>query len=206
MDKPKISILISAYNAEKYLAECIQSVLNQNYDSYELIIVNDGSTDGTLDICKNYEETNSHVRVFSWENKGLILARRKGIELSCGEYILFLDADDCYEKNAFDNINVLLKDNPDVVVFRFNFWYGEEDYKPSKILETEIYTSLKDKQLFFEKFIGNYEYNHLWSKVIKRELLIKDNFDYEKLKDIRLGEDLLQSIQIYALAKKNNCF
>ena len=95
MDKPKISILISAYNAEKYLAECIQSVLNQNYDSYELIIVNDGSTDGTLDICKNYEETNSHVRVFSWENKGLILARRKGIELSCGEYILFLDADDC---------------------------------------------------------------------------------------------------------------
>ncbi len=88
------------------------------------------------------------------------------------------------------------------MVFRFNFWYGEEDYKPSKILETEIYTSLKDKQLFFEKFIGNYEYNHLWSKVIKRELLIKDNFDYEKLKDIRLGEDLLQSIQIYALAKK----
>ena len=53
MDKPKISILISAYNAEKYLAECIQSVLNQNYDSYDLIIVNDGSTDGTLDICKN---------------------------------------------------------------------------------------------------------------------------------------------------------
>ena len=153
MDKPKISILISAYNAEKYLAECIQSVLNQNYDSYELIIVNDGSTDGTLDICKNYEETNSHVRVFSWENKGLILARRKGIELSCGEYILFLDADDCYEKNAFDNINVLLKDNPDVVVFRFNFWYGEEDYKPSKILETEIYTSLKDKQLFFENLL-----------------------------------------------------
>ena len=202
MDKPKISILISAYNAEKYLAECIQSVLNQNYDSYELIIVNDGSTDGTLDICKNYEETNSHVRVFSWENKGLILARRKGIELSRGEYILFLDADDCYEKDAFNNINMLLEDNPDVVVFRFNFWHGEEDYKPSKILETEIYTSLKDKQLFFEKFIGNYEYNHLWSKVIKRELLIKDNFDYEKLKDIRLGEYLLKSIQIYALAKK----
>ena len=108
MDKPKISILISAYNAEKYLAECIQSVLNQNYDSYELIIVNDGSTDGTLDICKNYEETNSHVRVFSWENKGLILARRKGIELSRGEYILFLDADDCYEKDAFNNINMHL--------------------------------------------------------------------------------------------------
>ena len=58
MDKPKISILISAYNAEKYLAECIQSVLNQNYDSYELIIVNDGSTDGTLDICKSYRVEN----------------------------------------------------------------------------------------------------------------------------------------------------
>lgn len=97
MKAPKLSVLIAAYNAEQYLDECIQSVLNQKYSDYEIIIIDDGSTDSTYDICKKYASQSKKIKVHSWENHGLILARRKAIDLASGEYVLFLDADDAYK-------------------------------------------------------------------------------------------------------------
>lgn len=201
MKKPKISILISAYNAENYLEECIQSVLKQDYEDYELIIVDDGSTDSTLKICRAYEKLDSKIKVYSWENHGLILARRKGVELSNGEYILFLDADDLFTNDALSTVSSAIVDGPDVVVFRFKFMYGSGMTKESPILGPKVYTKL-DRREFFYEFIKHYEYNHMWSKAIKRELLINDSYNYQKLRHIKLGEDLLQSIHVYGSAEQ----
>lgn len=201
MKNPKLSILVAAYNAEKYLDACIQSVLSQNYRDYELIIVNDGSNDRTESICQKFALMDKRVKVFSWENHGLILARRKGVEIATGDYILFLDADDMYVKDALSFIVAELTEEIDVLIYRFQFIYdATNEIAESGMKEKRIYNE-QEKEALFLGFINNYEFNHMWSKVIRRKLLLKDKFDYTKVKDIRLGEDLLQSIFIYDLAK-----
>lgn len=92
MNKNKISIILSVYNEEKYIKEAIDSVLNQSLKDFELIIINDGSTDKTLNIINSYSD--KRIKVFTQENKGLGASRNKGIELASGEYIMFLDGDD----------------------------------------------------------------------------------------------------------------
>lgn len=201
MSSPKLSVLIAAYNAEKYLDECIQSILVQKYEDYEVIIVNDGSTDSTYDICLKYAAMCDKIKVVSWENHGLILSRRKALSESTGEYVLFLDADDAYKDNAFEEISSDLSGDEDVIIYRFEFLYENGTRKESDNLPIKYYSDADRCQLF-EDFISNYEYNHMWSKVMRRDLLVSDPYDYNALKSIKLGEDLLQSINVYGNAKK----
>lgn len=201
MSSPKFSVLIAAYNAEKYLDECIQSILVQKYQDYEVIIVNDGSTDSTYDICQKYAAMCGKIKVFSWENHGLILSRRKALSESTGEYVLFLDADDAYKDNAFEEISSDLSGDEDVIIYRFEFLYENGTRKESNNLQIKYYSDADRCQLF-EDFISNYEYNHMWSKVMRRDLLVSDPYNYNALKSIKLGEDLLQSINVYGNAKK----
>ena len=93
MKKPVFSIIIPVYNVEKYVKRCIESVINQDFEDYEIILVNDGSTDSSLEICKQYTN-NSHVTIISKENEGPSSARNCGMQCSCGKYIVFLDSDD----------------------------------------------------------------------------------------------------------------
>lgn len=201
MKAPKLSVLIAAYNAEQYLDECIQSVLNQKYSDYEIIIIDDGSTDSTYDICKKYASQSKKIKVHSWENHGLILARRKAIDLASGEYVLFLDADDAYKANAFEEIVKDIQDNADVIIYRFEFFYENGTRKESKKFRYTEYLP-NDKNRLFRDFILNYEYNHMWSKVMRREILLSDTYNYNIFKSIKLGEDLLQSIQVYGNSER----
>ena len=118
----KFSILIPAYNAEIFIAESIMSVMNQTYPNWEMIIVNDGSTDNTLDILREYETIDKRIKVINQENKGPLLAREAGIDISTGDYLMFLDADDYYELNALELINNEIKiNNPDLLLFGMNY-------------------------------------------------------------------------------------
>ncbi len=94
-----ISIIVPVYNAEKYLNRCIESVLNQTYQNIELILINDGSTDNSLNICLEYANTDNRIVVVNQENLGVAVARNKGIDEATGEYIMFLDSDDWYDAN-----------------------------------------------------------------------------------------------------------
>lgn len=94
MTKPIISVLIPVYNAEKYLAKAIESILSQTFPYFELIIIDDGSTDKSLEIIKNYANSDERIKYISRENKGLIYTRNEGIELAQGKYIALMDADD----------------------------------------------------------------------------------------------------------------
>ena len=195
------SVLVTAYNVEAYIEECLESILKQDFSDYEIVIVDDGSTDGTAAICDSYVKRFENVKVFHWENHGLILARRKAIELATGDYLLFLDADDAHIGGSLKALqSIVTRRKPDLVLFRFRFFYENGKEADSTNFGIRVYNENDREQLFFD-FISNYEYNHLCCKLIKKDLISKDQFDYQSLSRIRLGEDLLQSIPLFTNAK-----
>lgn len=118
----KLSIIVPAYNVEEYISECLDSLLNQDLraEDYEIIIVNDGSTDGTLQIAEEYERNNATVRLFSQENKGLSEARNRGLEIAKGEYIFFVDSDDLVVNRSLKEIlDYTIKQDLDFFGFGF---------------------------------------------------------------------------------------
>ena len=100
----KLSIIIPAYNTEKYIKQCIDSVINIWNIENEIIVVNDGSTDRTKDILKEYTENNDRIKVITQENQGASAARNTGIKASTGDYIYFLDSDDWIDTVSFEKI------------------------------------------------------------------------------------------------------
>ena len=114
----KISVIIPVYNTKEYLKECIDSILNQTIDLFEVIIVDDGSTDGSLELINQYAESHSNIRVISQKNCGLGAARNIGLKISKGEYIYFIDSDDILEKNALEYCyNLASKNKLDMLTF-----------------------------------------------------------------------------------------
>lgn len=138
--QPEFSIIIPVYNVEEYLRECLNSVLNQEYDGmYEVICVNDGSTDGSLGVLKEYAEKYSIIRIINQENKGLSEARNAGIKNATGDYIFFLDSDDWIESNTLK----ILSENvsgEDFIAFngRRYFEDGTVEEPDKGIIETNL--------------------------------------------------------------------
>ncbi len=114
------SIVVPIYNAEPYLEKAVDSLLAQTCDKVEVILVNDGSTDGSLDICRRFESTDGRVKVIDQKNSGSVAARRAGIEAATGEYMMFCDADDWYAPDALEALlNKLEEQDADIAVGRF---------------------------------------------------------------------------------------
>lgn len=114
---PSLSIIIPVYNVEKYLRQCLDSILVDNQFTGQVICVNDGSTDGSLAILNQYAAKYPNVEVYSQENKGQSVARNTGLDHANGDYVLFLDSDDYYAKGAIEYLTKLATDNPDVDFF-----------------------------------------------------------------------------------------
>jgi len=123
---PQLSIIIPAYNAEKTIAFAIDSVLNQNYDDYELIVVDDGSVDNTPQIIDEYAAANSKIRPVHRENGGQAVARGHGLSLASGQWVLFLDSDDSYVIGAFDTLMKHTECSPDFILFGFNVFSNKK--------------------------------------------------------------------------------
>jgi len=124
----KISIIIPVYNAEKYLKKCLDSVINQTYKDLEIICVNDGSIDNSLNILKEYKKKESRIIIIDKKNQGVSAARNDGIKKATGEYITFLDSDDWVELNTIEMLyNTLIKNKVDVVRCNYyiNYNYNE---------------------------------------------------------------------------------
>lgn len=116
----KFSIIIPIYNNEEYIEDCIGSVLDQGYKTFELILVNDGSNDKSGNICEYYSKRDSRVIVIHQENQGRVLARRKGIEQLSGDYLLFLDSDDYWDLNLLESIYQCIREhNCDLILFKY---------------------------------------------------------------------------------------
>ena len=116
---PDFSIIVPVYNSEQYLEKCINAVLNQGDYNYELILVNDGSPDNSLEICNSFAAKHSQIRVFSQENGGLCSARNKGIDNARGKYLLFIDNDDEIADNTLAVLHSWIE-KKDYDIIRFN--------------------------------------------------------------------------------------
>ena len=174
MDK-LISVVIPIYNRESTLQKCVDSVLAQTYDNTEVILVNDGSTDNSEEICRRYEQTDSRVSVINKENGGLSSARNAGIDKSRGEYIFFIDSDDWIDS---DTLEVLLKTalqkDTDVTgcCAYFNFPNGVENSRASE----EIY--IRDTHALIKwMLLGGIDANAAWGKLFKRSIFENLRFD-----------------------------
>jgi glycosyltransferase involved in cell wall biosynthesis len=134
---PKISVVMSVYNGEKYLAEAINSILQQTYSDFEFIIIDDGSTDGSLKIIRQFVRDESRIVLISRENKGLVKSLNEGIRLSKGEYIARMDADDISMPNRFEK-QVKLMEREELHVCGCHFYVVDENnrYKSTRILST----------------------------------------------------------------------
>lgn len=142
-----VSVVVPVYNVEKYVGECLQSLIEQTYINIEIIIVIDGSTDKSEKICEEYGKEDGRIRIIKQENKGLSEARNTGIDNAKGEYITFVDSDDWLEKNAIFNLmDVMLKKKVDIVV--------------GKILITDIYLQNNNIQKAYFKEKNKKEFGH----------------------------------------------
>lgn len=122
---PKISIIVPIYNSEKYLKECLDSLVNQTFKDIEIICVNDGSTDNSLEIVKHFAEKDFRIKVINQENKGQSAARNAGLKIASGEWITFIDSDDYIDLNTYER--VLTVSNVDVICFGIEV-YGDNLY------------------------------------------------------------------------------
>lgn len=203
MENIKFSVLIPVYNAEKYLSECIESVLDQTYHNFEIILVDDGSTDSSGKICDLYEKKDERIKVYHQNNQGLIMARRKAIDKSSGDFYLFLDSDDYWDADLLETINgVISAENCDLVIFRFKIVNETGKFieeSPSLFANGQVFTQ-NNKNEIFKKFICG-ELNNLCNKAAKFSIIDRDR-DYFPYKHILNAEDLLQSLPIVYNAQR----
>ena len=167
---PKFSIIIPVYNVEEYIKRCLDSVNNQTFKDYEVIVVNDGTEDNSMKIVKDYD-----VVTINQKNQGLSMARNNGVKKTKGEYILFLDSDDYLEEETLENINEALSSNPDLVRFQIK----EVEDSNVKEYPEEPFTNLNGEEAF--KRISNYHFvENAWCYAIKKEYYLENNFEFKK--------------------------
>lgn len=184
---PFFSIIIPVYNVEKYLNDCIKSVLSQNFESIETILIDDGSTDSSSQICKMYSKKFDTISYFRKENGGLSKARNYGILKATGEYLIFLDSDDFIEQDSLTNIyKILVNEKPDVLIGVLNKYYDDNNIKRNKIISTREEIRTLDKYEVINKLFPYIE----WSApkyIVKKEIVKKNNL---KFKEGYLHEDV----------------
>ena len=206
-NKPWLSIIVPVYNAEKYIAKCIDSVIRQSFFDFELILVDDGSTDKSSSICKYYAKTDERIRYYSKDNGGSIQARVFGVEKSIGDYFTFCDADDYYaSKHAFEIIyDEIKKEKCDALQYCYVKKYNHL-FKKNKI--KSMYNANYDK--FYNSEYPKLLCSHwqeatlttnVWNKVYKKEL--KNNLpSHDLFQRIFWGDDLI--INLYLLEQCNS--
>ena len=194
----KYSIIVPIYNAEKYIAQCIESVLTQAFKDYELILVDDGSTDSSSEICKGFAKGNSKIKFFSKNNSGPVETRLFGIKESSGEYIISLDADDLLKKNALSIIeNKLNEYDVDMLIFsyqRFKNYREIIDESASVTDEEQADIYITDKRELYIKILFDERYNSLCTKVVRRKFLLDRAISSSA--SFWHGEDLVQTLDI----------
>ena len=177
---PKISIIVPVYNVEKYLRKCVDSILNQTFKDFELILVDDGSTDSSGKICDEYNLKDNRIKVIHKENGGLSSARNAGLDIAQGEYIGFVDSDDWIELDMYEELYKICKENDaDVGIVGINYGGASEKKKSKKI---EIYSNkliLDDLVYNKGKEITWPAWNKLWLKKVIGESRFKEGRIYE---------------------------
>ena len=180
-DKIDISLIIPVYNVEKYLHRALRSVENQTFDNFEVIIVNDGSTDNSMKIVEEFVNRNKNFSVISQENKGLSEARNVGLRHSRGQYIAFLDSDDFLEPNYLETLYLsAIKTCADIVCCNFYFYYENTKLRIWCPINTipGVYSSEKAMKKI-TSCVGTFHF--AWNKLYRRSLFTDHKIEFQKM-------------------------
>ena len=194
--KPKVSVVVRAYNVEKYILECLESLCNQTLKDIEILVCEDCSTDGTLDIAKSVAEKDSRVRILAKDkNQGTLLNRKSGVDAATGEYVMFLDGDDYYSTEACEKAyNAIKEQNTDILQFGTNV-FAEKDGFEDFIKGVKEYLKYPEEKIIVPVNGGLLSYKYVKEKMNLPPFLIlhgdKDHVVpitqsielYEKLKE-----------------------
>jgi glycosyltransferase involved in cell wall biosynthesis len=170
-----ISVIVPIYNVNCYLPSCLNSIVSQSFKDLEIILVDDGSTDGSSSICDDYACRDSRVRVIHQDNKGVVNARNVGLKEANGDYIIFTDSDDVLHPQMIDTLYSLILSGD----YDFSMCYGETVYTaPDSFSPLDVITNKKSlsqdtllRYLFVIEFAERLQYQVLWNKLYKRQLL-----------------------------------
>lgn len=200
MQEPLFSIVIPVYKVEKYLEECLNSVLHQDFTDYEVIMVDDGSPDRCPEICDRYAAEYPAFHVFHKANGGCLSSRDYGIRKATGKYIVNLDSDDTLKKDALKTISdkICKYKNPDCVIFSFEHLLKDGVIEKMNCGTVDKDILITDKNTIFKTLLEHATYNIIWRKVVKRELLLQSNLSgYYHISN---GEDLVITLFVYRYA------
>ena len=202
MNDEKISIIIPVYNVENYLEECLNSVVNQTYTNIEIIIVNDGSTDNSKKICKDFERKDKRIIFIDDSNHGVSHARNIGLNKATGNYIAFVDSDDLIDKKMIEILfENAIKYNADITACDYIIFNKNSKFSHNKL--SDIYVLTEKKEMYSKLFSKQYYGGYLWNKLIKRECLYNNNNLHIKFNEkIKIEEDTLFIANAIKNAKK----
>ena len=186
-----VSIVVPIYNSEKYLRETIQSVINQSYSDFELLLINDGSTDCTMDILSEIKD--KRVKVINKKNTGVSDSRNVAINIAKGEYICFLDADDCYSEYYLERmIHIATENDADMVVCNYMPFHNKPVFNMENFEPIYVATS--------EKLIKQGLLTSVWTKLIKKSVIEKYSIRFDT--NMTFGEDLFFCWKVFLASKK----
>ncbi len=205
----KISVIIPVYNTEEYLSKCIESVINQDYDNLEVILVNDGSKDNSLKICKKYAEEDKRIVLIDKENTGVSDSRNRGLKIATGDYIAFVDSDDWIEPNMYSSmLESIIKTGADLCLSSYFIEYEDRSviYKLKDDKDILEYSDLIDSVI--PRIIGPNEIEisnndiggFIWRMLLSKNILDENNVFFKK--SLPFKEDEVFLIEVLLNCKK----
>ena len=193
----KYSVIIPVYNVEKYINRCLKSVISQNYNDLEIIVIDNGSTDRSGSICDSYANEYANISVYHIENHGVGSARNFGLSKARGEFIYFVDSDDYLVGNLFAEFEDKLAPDLDLLVFSYYNSFEQDMTERNRTKKSLPYSGSYDKynftKIFKDLFLSDMLYT-VWNKFYRRVFLIENNISFEKYE---LGEDVRFNLNVY---------
>ena len=201
LSKPLISVIIPVYNVEKYLHQCLDSIINQTLKEIEIICVDDGSTDKSLEILKEYAKKDKRIIILQQQNQYAGVARNTGLKIAKGKYLSFLDSDDFFELNMLEEMyNKAEQDQSDIVICG---WYSYNDKKQEVVKATPINPVFVKTSPFSGKDLNDNLFilckPNAWTKLYNHEFFLKHNLEFE---NCRVYNDMTCVYLSLAVAKK----
>lgn len=178
-----ISIIIPVYKVEKYLHQCINSILKQKFKEYEIILIDDGSPDSCPSICDEYAKKNERIKVVHQENSGVSNARNTGLKIAKGDFIMFLDGDDIMTEESLIKVYELIKEkNSDLFIFAYNELYSENELKHISIIDTKEETiTINNKKDYYKILdLTKTVIFQVWGKVFNRSIIINNEIFFDE--------------------------
>ena len=179
-----ISVIINVYNGEKFIKKCLDSVINQTYNNLEILIINDGSTDNTLELCEEYKERDKRIKIITQNNKGLAESRNVGIENSNGEYLYFVDVDDFISEDVIEYLYNLCKKYEVSMATCMSMDIYDYNYEIKNIEEKIRIISGKD--MLKKILLSEDRAVTIWNKLFKKELFNNNRFENKTINDMTI--------------------